>query len=125
VLTAVGVALLWVPGAGAALTIGGTEIVSASVVAATGSIGTWIGAGATVVGIVLDGAQVHTTPSKFIGWYGGHDYSCVVDGGFEFTLSDNPTPPPDKVTTVKDLKPIGLYWTNVDSGENGYAKPNW
>lgn len=125
IVAAAGVALMWVPGAGAALTIGGVTLLSAEVTAVTATAVAVGGGAVALLGIAADVAQVLTTPAKFIGWYGGHDYTIVINGGFEYDLHDNPKPPPDKAVLVTGVKPITVTWYNADSGASGTATSNF
>jgi hypothetical protein len=116
ILTVAGVALLWVPGAGAALTAGGIAI-SAGAIATTAT-------GTTIAGIVLLAgdiavsiAQTVMTPAKFISWYGAHDYMCTVTGGFKYDKPDK-----DGKVIITGSDPLKIVWQNTDNGQTGTAE---
>jgi hypothetical protein len=124
IVGAVGVALLWVPVAGEAVTIAGIEI-AAGAIATTGVVSTAAGTVLTLGDIALEIADTVMSPSKFIDWYGGKDYAMNIQGGFEYNRTPDGKPPADGKIHITNVVPITLEWTNVDTNEGGTAKPDW
>lgn len=124
IVGAVGVALLWVPVAGEMITIAGFEI-AAGAIATTGVASTTVGTVLTLGDIALGIADIAMSPSKFIDWSGGKDYSLLIKGGFEYNQTADGKPPADGKIHITGVTPITLKWTNVDTNESGTSKPDW
>jgi hypothetical protein len=123
-LTAAGIALIWVPVAGEAVTVAGITI-TAGAIATTGAVSTAVGTVLTLGDIAVNIAQTVMTPAKFIGWYGAKDYGCVIKGGFTYDTPPAGQAPPGDKLHITGFEPLKLRWENADTGESGTASPNW
>jgi hypothetical protein len=115
-LTVAGIAMLWVPGVGAAVTVAGVELSAAAITAigyATAGIGTVL-TGLDIAGNI---ASAVMAPGFWKTWYGYKDYMNVINGGFTGTITNGKL-------TVDSATPLSIHWTNLSTGESGDAAPS-
>jgi hypothetical protein len=114
-LTVAGVAMLWVPGVGEAVTAAGITI-SAAAITAIGTTTTVVGTVLTAADIAGNVASAIMAPGYWRTWYGMNDYMNIINGGFTGTITDGKL-------NIQGADPLTIHWTNTGSsdGESGDA----